>query len=55
MITLAAASQKGGVAKTTTNLAIGAKLVEDGARVLYVDRSSMRASLTLSMRSSLSQ
>ena len=37
MITLAAASQKGGVAKTTTNLAIGAKLVEDGARVLYVD------------------
>lgn len=37
MITLAAASQKGGVAKTTTNLAIGAKLVQDGARVLYVD------------------
>lgn len=37
MITLAAASQKGGVAKATTNLAIGAKLVEDGARVLYID------------------
>ena len=36
MITLAAASQKGGVAKATTNLAIGAKLVEDGARVLYI-------------------
>ncbi len=37
MITLAAASQKGGVAKTTTNLAIGAKLAQDGARVLYID------------------
>ena len=37
MITLAAASQKGGVAKTTTNLAIGAKLTQDGARVLYID------------------
>ena len=37
MITLAAASQKGGVAQATTNLAIGAKLVEDGARVLYID------------------
>ncbi len=31
MITLAAASQKGGVAKTTTNLAIGGKLAADGA------------------------
>ncbi|MCI9494297.1 ParA family protein [Adlercreutzia mucosicola] len=37
MITLAAASQKGGVAKTTTNLAIGGKLAADGARVLYID------------------
>ncbi len=37
MITLAAASQKGGVAKTTTNLAIGGKLTADGARVLYID------------------
>lgn len=37
MITLAAASQKGGVAKTTTNLAIGAKLAQEGNRVLYVD------------------
>ncbi len=37
MITLAAASQKGGVAKTTTNLAIGAKMVQDGKRVLFID------------------
>ena len=37
MITLAAASQKGGGAETTTNLAIGGKLAADGARVLYID------------------
>ena len=37
MITLAAASQKGGVAKTTTNWAIGAKMVQDGKRVLFID------------------
>ena len=53
MITLAAASQKGGVAKTTTNLAIGGKLAADGARVLYIDLDpQMNLSTTLNAATS---
>jgi len=46
--TIAIANQKGGVAKTTTCLALGAAIAEQGARVLLIDLDP-QASLSFSM------
>lgn len=45
---IAIANEKGGVAKTTTTLSLGAALVEAGARVLLVDLDA-QANLTLAL------
>ncbi|MEN6410414.1 MAG: ParA family protein [Anaerolineaceae bacterium] len=45
---IAIANEKGGVAKTTTTLSLGAALVENGAKVLVVDLDA-QANLTLAL------
>lgn len=49
MITIAIANQKGGVAKTSTCLAVGAELVKRKHRVLYVDLDA-QGNLTYALR-----
>jgi len=45
---IAVANEKGGVAKTTSSISLGAALVESGAKVLLVDLDS-QANLTLAL------
>lgn len=48
LTTIAISNEKGGVAKTTTTLSLGAALVESGSRVLLIDLDA-QANLTLSL------
>lgn len=48
LITIAVSNEKGGVAKTTTTLSVGAALVELGNRVLLIDLDA-QANLTLAL------
>jgi cellulose biosynthesis protein BcsQ len=46
--TIAVSNEKGGVAKTTTTLSLGAALAESGSRVLVIDLDA-QANLTLAL------
>jgi chromosome partitioning protein len=48
MLTIAVSNEKGGVAKTTTTLSLGASLSETGANVLLIDLDA-QANLTLAL------